>query len=120
MTTKKQKRTHSKETGETKNSSQRDVRNGSLQRLVRPIALKPGDKVKDDKGRIGIVVKEWGSFSGCPQCTKLVWQCDVTPCCGVKPTTVSGKGVFEVRMADGKVHSINHDWLTCVVGPNRK
>lgn len=35
MTTKKQKRTRSKETGKTKNSSQRDVRNGSLQRLVR-------------------------------------------------------------------------------------
>lgn len=39
MTAKKQKRTHSKETGETKKSSQRDVRNGSIQRIVRPIEL---------------------------------------------------------------------------------
>ncbi len=86
MTAKKQKRTRSKETGETKNSSQRDVRNGSIQRMVRrrfianqqsksgngAILLGSGESLIDSMRAWYPSYSEWlRCVEQCPECFRL-------------------------------------------------
>jgi hypothetical protein len=78
--------------------------------LPTPI-LKPNQLIKDEFGRIGIIVLRWGGLVSCPECVLPVPPKKRTKCCNKRPITIDASNVYDIKYKDGKIRSKNICYL---------
>ncbi len=68
------------------------------------------DLVRHETHGVCTVIEEWGMWRSCRMCYK---PCAGETCerCGSWTYDVSGSGVYDVLCPDGKIRSVNQEWL---------
>jgi hypothetical protein len=78
--------------------------------MIQTRRILQGDWVTYPIHGVGQVIEAWGNFHACGNCFAVCLPGRPTESCNSRPIAIRGRGIFDVRFADG-LHSINKLWL---------